>query len=97
MPNILGRFSPTLLALLSLVSYAYVSHNYNKYNWNENAGQNMLFSYIIILLLPIHRFMQQLEDALNTGLCGHFLILLATMCFAAFSVVTVQYENCCML
>jgi hypothetical protein len=34
--------------------------------------------------------MQQLEDALNVGLCGHFLILLAIMCFAAFSVVTVQ-------
>ncbi|GFG41080.1 hypothetical protein Cfor_07917, partial [Coptotermes formosanus] len=33
-------------------------------------------------------YMQQLEDALNVGLCGHFLILLATMCFAAFSLVT---------
>ena len=41
--------------------------------------------------------MQQLEVALNVGLCGHFLIMLATMCFAAFSVVTVQYENYCML
>ncbi|GFG34088.1 hypothetical protein Cfor_11250, partial [Coptotermes formosanus] len=33
-------------------------------------------------------FMQQLEDALNVSLCGHFMLLLATMCFAAFSVVT---------
>jgi len=41
--------------------------------------------------------MQQLEDVLNIGLCGHFLIMLATMCFAAFSVVTVQYKNCCVL
>ena len=40
--------------------------------------------------------MQQIENALNIGLCGHFLILLATMCFAAFSVVTVQYKKCCM-
>jgi hypothetical protein len=38
--------------------------------------------------------MQHLEDALNIGLCGHFLIALAAMCFAAFSVVTVQYKNC---
>jgi len=37
--------------------------------------------------------MQQLEDALNISLCGHFLTLLATMCFAAFSVVTVRYKN----
>jgi len=37
--------------------------------------------------------MQQLEDALNVSLCGHFLIALATMCFAAFSVVTVQYKT----
>jgi len=41
--------------------------------------------------------MQQLEDALNVSLCGHFLIALATMCFAAFSVITVQYRKCCML
>ncbi|GFG31652.1 hypothetical protein Cfor_00634, partial [Coptotermes formosanus] len=33
-------------------------------------------------------YMQQLEDALNVALCGHFLILLAIMCFNAFSVVT---------
>jgi len=37
--------------------------------------------------------MQYLEDALNVSLCGHFLIVLATMCFAAFSVVTVQYKT----
>ena len=40
-----------------------------------------------------HRFMQQLEDALNISLCGHFVIALAVMCFAAFSVVTVQYNK----
>ena len=40
--------------------------------------------------------MQQMENALNIGLCGHFLIMLATMCFAAFSVVTVQYNKRCM-
>jgi len=37
--------------------------------------------------------MQQLEDALNVSLCGHFLILLVAMCIAAFSVVTVQYNK----
>jgi hypothetical protein len=41
--------------------------------------------------------MQQLEDALNVSLFGHFLIALATMCLAAFSAVTVQYKNSCML
>jgi len=40
-----------------------------------------------------HRFIQQLEDALNVCLCGHFLIFLAAMCFSAFSVVTVQYNK----
>jgi hypothetical protein len=39
--------------------------------------------------------MQQLEDALNIGLCGHFLILLAILCMAAFSIVAVQYKKCC--
>jgi len=39
--------------------------------------------------------MHQMENALNIGLCGHFLIMLATMCFAAFSVVTVQYKKFC--
>ncbi|GFG34629.1 hypothetical protein Cfor_09052, partial [Coptotermes formosanus] len=33
-------------------------------------------------------FMQHLEDALNVSLCGHFLILLAGICFTAFSAVT---------
>jgi hypothetical protein len=37
--------------------------------------------------------MQQLEDAMNVSLCGHFVISLIAMCFAAFSVVTVQYKN----
>jgi len=37
--------------------------------------------------------MQQLEDALNFSLCGYFLILMATMCFTAFSAVTVQYNK----
>jgi len=39
--------------------------------------------------------MQQMEDTLNIGMCGHFLILLATMCLAAFSVVTVQWKKYC--
>jgi len=37
--------------------------------------------------------MQQLEDALNISVCGNFLVLLVTMCFVAFSVVTVQYDR----
>jgi len=41
--------------------------------------------------------MQQLEDALNITLGGHFLITLAGMCFAAFSTVAVNYMKCCLL
>jgi len=48
---------------------------------------------IFYALVPlIHRLMQQLEDTLNVSLCGHFLIMLATMCLAAFSAVTVRYK-----
>jgi hypothetical protein len=67
-------------------------------NWNlrvipSNIEQVQYFQYTVTFTL-IHRFMQQLEDALNVSLCGHFLIILAALCFAAFSVVTVQYKNC---
>jgi hypothetical protein len=40
--------------------------------------------------------MQHFEEALNVSLCGHFLILLVTMCFDAFSLVMVLYKNCFM-
>jgi len=53
---------------------------------------NIFYAHLLIC-----RYMQQLEDAFNISLCGHFLILLVAMCFSAFSVVTVQYKNCCML
>jgi hypothetical protein len=49
--------------------------------------------YIFYVPLLTYRFMQHLEDALNVSLCGHFLILLATTCFAAFSAVTVEYKR----
>ena len=41
--------------------------------------------------------MQQLEDAQNIGLCGHFLISLADMCFAAFLWLrySIQYLGAC--
>jgi hypothetical protein len=50
-----------------------------------------MFNNFCVTVLRIHRFMQRLEDVLNVSLCGHFPILLATMCFATFSVGTVQY------
>jgi hypothetical protein len=53
-----------------------------------------MFSVFCLTVLHIHRFMQQLEDLLNIGLCGHFLVELATMCFSAFSALTVRYNNC---
>jgi len=37
--------------------------------------------------------MQQLEETLNVSVCGFFLISLAAMCIAAFSVVTVQFSR----
>jgi hypothetical protein len=52
-----------------------------------------MYNNFYLPLLLFHRFMQEVEDALNVSLCGHFLIMLATMCFAAFSVVTVQYKS----
>ena len=60
-------------------------------------AQTNLLSNLIFSVFLIYRFMQQLEDSLNVVLCGHFLILLATMCFAAFSTVTVQQNDFCML
>ena len=47
--------------------------------------------------LPIHMFMQQLEDALNVSLWGHVLFLLAAVRFKAFSIVNVHYKKFCML
>jgi hypothetical protein len=58
---------------------------------------NVFPSNLTARFLLMYRYMQQLEDALNVALCGHFLILLATTCFAAFSAVAVQYYNCCMM
>jgi len=57
---------------------------------SSNPVNKIIYSVFCVALFLTHRFMQQLEDALNISLCGHFLILLATMCFAAFSVVMVQ-------
>jgi hypothetical protein len=37
--------------------------------------------------------MKQMEDTLNVSVCDHILILLAEICFDAFSLVTVQYEK----
>ena len=39
--------------------------------------------------------MQHMEDALNVSLCGHFLIVLVSMCLSAFSLVTVQKTDVC--
>jgi hypothetical protein len=61
----------------------------------SNTLSKIIYSVFCVAVLLIHRFMQQLEDALNVSLCGHFLVMLAAMCFSAFSVVTVQYENFC--
>jgi len=36
-------------------------------------------------------YMAALEDTLNIGMCGLFLLLLAASCFVAFSAVTVKY------
>jgi hypothetical protein len=42
-------------------------------------------------------FMQQPEDAQHVSVFGNYLIVMATVCFTAFSIVMVQYKKCCML
>jgi hypothetical protein len=51
-----------------------------------------LFHQFKRIFLLIYRFMQQLEDALNIDLCGHFLTSLIATCLAAFSAVTVRLK-----
>jgi hypothetical protein len=46
------------------------------------------FCYIV---LHFSRYIQVLEDTMNLPLCGLFLLFLSSMCFAAFSAVTVKY------
>ena len=72
----------------------YMQINSWNYNLQQHPVQNSNFCIFIVVVL-ICRFMQQLEDALNIGLCGHFLIVLATLCLAAFSIVAVQYNKFC--
>jgi len=67
-------------------------------------AKDIPLQHLIFLIFPHYwtyslklRFMQHLEDALNVSVCGHLLIALAAMCFAAFSTVTVQYNNCSIL
>jgi hypothetical protein len=38
----------------------------------------------------ISRYVEALEDTMNVPLCGIFLVMLSTMCFAAFSAVMVM-------
>jgi hypothetical protein len=42
------------------------------------------------LILHICRYLEALEDTMNVPLCGVFLVMLSTMCFDAFSAVTVK-------
>jgi hypothetical protein len=52
--------------------------------WKLIDAANILFSVWMC------SYMAALEDALNFGMCGLFLILLAALCFIAFSAVTVK-------
>jgi hypothetical protein len=42
------------------------------------------------LVVDLHRYMQELEESLNFSLGGVFLGLLISICFVAFSAVTVN-------
>jgi hypothetical protein len=53
--------------------------------WNLIAEANILFSVWMC------RYMAALEDTLNIGICGLFLLMLVALCFIAFSAVTVTY------
>jgi hypothetical protein len=53
--------------------------------WQVVDATDTLFS------VWMYRYMAALEGAINFGLCGLFLILLAALCIIAFSAVTVKY------
>jgi hypothetical protein len=53
--------------------------------WKLNGAANILFSVWMC------SYMAALEHTTNLGLCGLFLLMLAAMCFIAFSAVTVKY------
>jgi len=54
--------------------------------WKLNGAANILFSVWMC------RYMAALEDTLNFGMCGLFLLMLVAICFDAFSAVTVMYS-----
>jgi hypothetical protein len=47
---------------------------------------------IYIVFMCPHRYMVALEDTLTFAMCGLFVIILAALCFIAFSAVTVEYS-----
>jgi hypothetical protein len=55
------------------------------WKWKLNGAANIFFSVWMC------SYMAALEDTLNIGMCGLFLLLLAAICFVAFSAVTVKY------
>ena len=97
-PNILSRTqlrnSRKLLCLKLLLANRAIKVTVTKLGSNVVPYNNIMYCYTFLLLTS---FTQQLDDALNINLCGHFLISLVAMCFVAFSAVAVQYMNCCML
>jgi hypothetical protein len=57
-------------------------------NVTNSNKQNCAFWYIIFYYF---RYMAVLEDTINLPMCGLFLLKFSTLCFDAFSAVTVQY------
>jgi hypothetical protein len=53
--------------------------------WKLNGAADILFSVWMC------SYMAALEDTLNIGMCGLFLLILAALCFIAFSAVTVKW------
>jgi hypothetical protein len=54
--------------------------------WELTDAADILFSVWMC------SYMAALEDTLNIGICGLFLLMLAALCVIAFSAVTVKYS-----
>ena len=53
--------------------------------WKLINASDILFS------VRMCSYMVSLEDTTNSGLCGLFLLMLAVLCFVAFSAVRVKF------
>jgi len=78
-----------------------IRHHQEIMRWGKNRSLNLQIRIITFsnetkcafccTIFHCFRYMAILEDTINIPLCGLFLLTLSTLCFDAFSAVTVQY------